>query len=622
MQKLLYYSSIILSLLLFYSCQKTNVEQLHLFNYDFDSTSAADYTNKLSYKEQVVFFNKIIDSNKQNIDVIDQWIANNILKIGEQISVVETQTLYALLAAAEKMNYLKSAQALAGLVYAKSTTKTFLPIVSLAANTYINKYFLLNQADSIDKHLQIMRDYLPYDTNQIREVSYYFVLGNFLALKGKYFEAVVNYNNALERLAETDTANQVEVYQSMAIMYLKMDYFDKAKSYLDKVTSLIGESYFNENNLLSFAVIKSKTGDMEGAERILEKALLLNEKQNNPVARAQILANFGNLKRKQKKFSEGLQLMQASDSICMDLGLEIGVLINQINRAELFFDQHAFNQAKQTLLNAQPLVNAYDNPKFNKEFYALMYKINDSLGNTTDANHYFRLYIQHKEQFIGDLPRSVIAEWELDKETHQFTQKNNALTLKVQQQIKHKYQILFILSIILLVFILFYFIRNKRYVINKEKLKFENQKISYELELKSKELLADSLKNLTIQQLKEELKEVLKTALNDLPVKYHSNFKELNKKLHIGASKFYLEEFETRFTQVYDEFYVKLKRLAPNLTPNELRICALMRLNISTKEIAMITNRTIGTVDNTRSAIRKKLKIEDHVNLQELLIAL
>jgi DNA-binding CsgD family transcriptional regulator len=81
-----------------------------------------------------------------------------------------------------------------------------------------------------------------------------------------------------------------------------------------------------------------------------------------------------------------------------------------------------------------------------------------------------------------------------------------------------------------------------------------------------------------------------------------------------------LDEFETRFTGVYEEYYEKLIKLAPELTPNELRICALMRLNISTKEIALLTNRTIGTVDNTRSSIRKKLNMNEEINLQEFLL--
>jgi DNA-binding CsgD family transcriptional regulator len=62
--------------------------------------------------------------------------------------------------------------------------------------------------------------------------------------------------------------------------------------------------------------------------------------------------------------------------------------------------------------------------------------------------------------------------------------------------------------------------------------------------------------------------------------------------------------------------------LAPDLTPHEMRICALMRLNISSKEMAILTNRTQGTIDNTRSLIRKKLKLEELVNLQEFILSI
>ena len=83
-----------------------------------------------------------------------------------------------------------------------------------------------------------------------------------------------------------------------------------------------------------------------------------------------------------------------------------------------------------------------------------------------------------------------------------------------------------------------------------------------------------------------------------------------------------MEEFETRFIGVYEDFYTKLKQLAPDLSPHEIRICALMRLNISSKEMAVLTNRTQGTIDNTRSVIRKKLHLDEHVNLQEYILAI
>ena len=116
------------------------------------------------------------------------------------------------------------------------------------------------------------------------------------------------------------------------------------------------------------------------------------------------------------------------------------------------------------------------------------------------------------------------------------------------------------------------------------------------------------------------LNDSTKEIIQDIPKLYHIKFDLLKRRLKQQKSSSILNEFETRFTGVYEQYYEKLKSLAPELSPNDLRICALMRLNISTKEIALLTNRTIGTVDNTRSSIRKKLKLDEETNLQEFLL--
>lgn len=146
--------------------------------------------------------------------------------------------------------------------------------------------------------------------------------------------------------------------------------------------------------------------------------------------------------------------------------------------------------------------------------------------------------------------------------------------------------------------------------------------MTFDLELKSKELLTESLKNISVQQLKEELDEKLSATVALLPKSHHDKFEVLQRMLKTAPSKGFLEEFETRFKGVYEDFYIKLRSLAPGLTPHEVRICALMRLNISSKEMAILTNRTQGTIDNTRSVIRKKLHLDDHVNLQEYILAI
>ncbi|MGX9987466.1 helix-turn-helix transcriptional regulator [Soonwooa purpurea] len=69
-------------------------------------------------------------------------------------------------------------------------------------------------------------------------------------------------------------------------------------------------------------------------------------------------------------------------------------------------------------------------------------------------------------------------------------------------------------------------------------------------------------------------------------------------------------EFETHFTKVHPNFYAKLSHQFPNLTPNEKKMCAFLRLNMSTKDISAITQQSVNSIMVSRSRLRKKLKIQ------------
>jgi len=75
-------------------------------------------------------------------------------------------------------------------------------------------------------------------------------------------------------------------------------------------------------------------------------------------------------------------------------------------------------------------------------------------------------------------------------------------------------------------------------------------------------------------------------------------------------------EFEAHFTQVHTDFYKRLNETFPNLSANEKKLCAFLRLNMSTKDIAAITYQSINSITVARSRLRKKLNIEgEDVNL-------
>jgi DNA-binding CsgD family transcriptional regulator len=82
------------------------------------------------------------------------------------------------------------------------------------------------------------------------------------------------------------------------------------------------------------------------------------------------------------------------------------------------------------------------------------------------------------------------------------------------------------------------------------------------------------------------------------------------------------KEFELRFKEVHSDFYKKLNELYPNLTPSELKLCAFLRLNMSSKDIAAITFLSINGINIARHRLRKKLNIDQDENLITFLSSL
>ena len=74
--------------------------------------------------------------------------------------------------------------------------------------------------------------------------------------------------------------------------------------------------------------------------------------------------------------------------------------------------------------------------------------------------------------------------------------------------------------------------------------------------------------------------------------------------------------------QVYEELFKKLKDRYPDLTPRELSLCAYLRMNISTKEIATLMNISARGVEISRYRVRKKLGLDRVASLTDFIMTL
>ena len=82
------------------------------------------------------------------------------------------------------------------------------------------------------------------------------------------------------------------------------------------------------------------------------------------------------------------------------------------------------------------------------------------------------------------------------------------------------------------------------------------------------------------------------------------------------------EHFAQHFDKVHSDFMVVLKEKHNNITPNELKLCTYLRMNLSTKEIAQLMNISVRGIEISRYRLRKKLGIATEISLFDYLINL
>ncbi|MFD2599511.1 triple tyrosine motif-containing protein [Sphingobacterium corticis] len=156
----------------------------------------------------------------------------------------------------------------------------------------------------------------------------------------------------------------------------------------------------------------------------------------------------------------------------------------------------------------------------------------------------------------------------------------------------------------------------------KQVMQLKNDQLELELDNKKREL-ANMATNLVY---KNDLLKTLHEALSNIkgsdgkPLS-SDQLKKVNKLIEEAKNdEREWELFESSFNESHDNFFRKLKQDYPELVPNDLKLCAYLRLNMSSKEIASLLNISLRGVEIRRYRLRKKLQLETHKNLTEFLL--
>lgn len=408
-------------------------------------------------------------------------------------------------------------------------------------------------------------------------------------IKIHQFEQAEKYFlGALESLRQAESADpsksfdkeSIHIYNNLGIIYQRGKDVNKAIEYYNKGIELAEKTSEESeifamlfNNLSSVLLDMNKTTEALSPMEEALKIRLKNKDRAGEASSYKMIARYHTILNNNQ---EAREYLNKAFSIAKEIG-------NNSLKAEICND----------IFNNYQLLNQSDSAL---KYHILLKELND---------------IMSKDEALKELTRiELTAQFEQQDQIRQTNQKRKELRYFI-------IGLVLFLSVVILT--LLYFLlwgRMKRLKLEKKNaqlvsknLELEKTTLGQELEIRNKELTTNVMhqiqRNELVNEVVQKLQDFGKTLRKEdqhLILGFVSGLKKTR-------NTAVWNEFEVRFQQVHNEYYDKLNLINPDLTPNDRRLCAFLRLNMSTKEIASITGQSIRSIEVARTRLRRKLNL-------------
>lgn len=208
------------------------------------------------------------------------------------------------------------------------------------------------------------------------------------------------------------------------------------------------------------------------------------------------------------------------------------------------------------------------------------------------------------------------------KEKYESEKKEKEILTLSKQKLFNQYLILLLILTVFILLLIVQWWRNKHNLALKEKQKQQLSEyfLRETLEIKEKELTSQVAILVQMQQKMEDLRlNASKIIIENIPEQ--DKIKYMNTLFYKNPIIELKNNFELRLSSNNEDFFKALLSKYPELSPAELKLCAYLRLNPSTKDLSLIMNRSMRTVESTRANIRKKMNLNPHDNLVTHLVS-
>ncbi|UZR99306.1 tetratricopeptide repeat protein [Chondrinema litorale] len=462
-----------------------------------------------------------------------------------------------------------------------------------------------------------------------------------------------NYEGGLKHLLESqklyqlleDSLGIANSTMNIGLIYSDQGEIDKALNHfleafhtferLDKAERMIntanhiGKAYYRDNNY-------------NKAFEYYQLALKLSKEVNSIYGSGTALHNLGVLYKAQNKLDSAKILCLESMEYQQKFSDRVGFADNYETLGDIFFEMGDYNKAKSYYEEGVEKAKLVSSKKILSNIYSKLKEISVIQKNYNQALEYQEAYTALQDSMMNiEKMRAMV--WlenknELERKNQEITIREQKITLlRKEQQLNNLWLNIFAISFVLVIILGFLIYRiqkikhdkDKQLFLNEQvlnKTKMENQQLKQEeltreLRFKNKELTSYTLNFIQKNELMEELKlkiiEIKKAAPKDLSKPLNSLYRQVEGNFHNDRD---WEDFKLYFENVHKDFFTSLKDYCPELTQSELKLCALLRLNMNLKEAATILGIAPESVKTARYRLRKKLNLEREDNLIDIIL--
>jgi tetratricopeptide (TPR) repeat protein len=442
------------------------------------------------------------------------------------------------------------------------------------------------------------------------------ILGKIYTDLGDYQQSSDYYFESLKLIESIeDREGTGRALNSIGYLYFEQKNYQKALEYYKKSLQIareINDKMGISRGLNNVAAVHANLEEYEIVESYIHEAIKINIEIGQRLWEGVNYLNLGVIYQDQKVYDTSLFFHKKAEGIFTELNNMPKLASSYLNLSD-YYNDIACNDS--SFYYAQKALNLGQVHQLKKAVHESANKLHDLFksNNMLDSAYKYGM-LQYAMKDSLDLDESLT---NLSKLELQYEFEKQAQDKKLKQQRKDFLTIiLFILLVSVIIVVLLILARQRA---NARNANLARLKLEDEVNFKSKELTINVMnliaKNELLTEISNKLIDIQDSAIKD---ETKSAILQIARDIKRSTENQVWEEFELRFKEVHGDFYETLISQFPDLSPNEQKLCAFLRLNLSSKEISEMTGQRVNTIEMARHRLRKKLGIS---NTQANLIA-